>query len=458
METDLPNNNEISNTWVTLATKAVAEPDSFDEILRTTKPTDLAHDFSLAGVEAISKLFSIVSPEQGAKILAELPEGQAVEIIENIDCSKSAVILSLLESPDRIQFVSALPEELAEEITSHMPAEEAEELVEKAAWPEFSSGALMSGSYLRMPYNSTVKASIEYLESEKGDVSDSEVQYLYTVSDEGNLAGVVRIRDLLFSASNTRLASIMIQKAVSVSAEETLDDLAELFEQHSYLGVPVTSASGELIGVVKRRTVNEALTSRDADTFLKSKGIVGGDELRSMPLFFRSRRRLSWLSINIILNAIAACVIASFEDTLASVIALAVFLPVISDMSGCSGSQALAVSIRELTMGVIRPGEVLRVCFSELKMGLVNGAVLGSLIALVTWLWKGNIYLGLVVGGALGVNTVIAVLIGGSLPLILKKLDKDPALASGPILTTVTDTVGFFLVLSLATVFINYLR
>jgi magnesium transporter len=132
------------------------------------------------------------------------------------------------------------------------------------------------------------------------------------------------------------------------------------------------------------------------------------------------------------------------------VIALAVFLPIISDMSGCSGNQAVAVSLRELSLGVVRPFEMLRVWTQEVSVGLINGLVLGSLIGLAAWLWQGNVYLGLVVGAALAINTIVAVSLGGVIPLFLKKMNVDPALASGPILTTVTDMFGFFLALTFA--------
>jgi magnesium transporter len=171
----------------------------------------------------------------------------------------------------------------------------------------------------------------------------------------------------------------------------------------------------------------------------------------------RSRRRLAWLSVNILLNIIAASVITFYQDTLSAVIALAVFLPIISDMSGCSGNQAVAVSMRELSLGTVRPGEVLRVWLQEISVGLINGLVLGILIGLAAFIWKGNLYLGLVVGGALAVNTLVAVSIGGTVPLMLKKINIDPALASGPILTTITDMIGFFLALSFATIALSRL-
>lgn len=175
------------------------------------------------------------------------------------------------------------------------------------------------------------------------------------------------------------------------------------------------------------------------------------EELRSMPTFLRAKRRLSWLTVNIGLNIIAASVIAFYEDTLSAVIALAVFLPIVSDMSGCSGNQAVAVSMRELSLGFARPADVFRVWMKEAAVGIINGIALGMLIAFAAWAWKGNPYIGLVVGVALALNTLVAVSIGGTVPLILKRYNIDPAVASGPMLTTITDMCGFFLVLSLAT-------
>jgi magnesium transporter len=139
------------------------------------------------------------------------------------------------------------------------------------------------------------------------------------------------------------------------------------------------------------------------------------------------------------------------------VIALAVFLPIISDMSGCSGNQAVAVSMRELALGFVNPSDLWRVLGKEAAIGVINGIALGILLGLVGWAWQGNYVLGAVVGTALAVNTLLAVCFGGSIPLILRGLGQDPALAAGPILTTVTDMVGFFLVLSLAGAVLPYL-
>ena len=152
--------------------------------------------------------------------------------------------------------------------------------------------------------------------------------------------------------------------------------------------------------------------------------------------------------------AIGGAIFTGHQETLSAVIILAVFLPIISDMSGCSGNQAVAVSIRELTLGVVQPRDVLRVFWKEGIVGLMNGLVLGVLLGTIAWVWQGNLFLGLVVGGALMANTLVAVLLGGAVPLVLRGLNQDAALASGPILTTVTDMCGFFLVLQLAAAYL----
>jgi magnesium transporter len=263
------------------------------------------------------------------------------------------------------------------------------------------------------------------------------------------------MRDLLLAPRNKPVNELMIKNPLKVDILTPLAELRHFFNQHSFLGVPVVDKKNRLIGVVKHASVRKEAAKNMNQLFLKFSGIVGGEEIRSMTFFTRSSRRLSWLSINIILNIIAASVIAFYQDTIASVIALAVFLPIISDMSGCSGNQAVAVSIRELALGYIRPQELWRVLAKESIIGLANGLVLGGLLALAAILWKGNLYLGLVVGSALAINTLVAVCLGGAIPLILKRLKMDPALASGPLLTTVTDMCGFFFVLSFAAYFLN---
>jgi magnesium transporter len=278
--------------------------------------------------------------------------------------------------------------------------------------------------------------------------SDYDVQYAYVVSRAGILLGVLRLRDLLFARGEQHVRDVMLAPPLRVPVRASLEDLRQFFAEHAFLGVPVTDDDGRLLGVVKSAAVEEAMEERAGRTLLRLTGI-GKEELRTMPLVTRCSRRLSWLSINVVLNIVAASVIAANQDILAQAIVLAVFLPIISDMSGCSGNQAVAISIRELSLGLVRPNEVLHVLRKEAVLGVVNGAVLGLLLGGAALLWKANPFLGAVVGGALALNTLIAVSLGGLIPLLLRRFRFDPALASGPILTTVTDMCGFWILLSL---------
>jgi magnesium transporter len=283
------------------------------------------------------------------------------------------------------------------------------------------------------------------------------VQYAYVLGQQDELLGVLPVRNLLFAKPTQTAGDLMIPDPITVEAGTPLHDLENIFEQHNFLGLPVVDQQKRLIGIIDREASTEAMQEVATEDLLKVQGLMGKEELRSMPLRVRSGRRLSWLSINIVLNLCAAMIINMHLDTLDAVIALAIFLPIISDMSGCSGNQAVGVSMRELTLQLISPKEFGRVFVKESCVGLINGVCLGLLIGTIAWLWKGPAMLGLVVGTAMAVNTVIAVCVGGLVPLLLKGLKQDPALASGPILTTVTDMCGFLLILGLASLALPYL-
>ena len=407
--------------------------------------------------ETRSALLVKMMPEDAADVLEHMPEVHATDALESMGPQDAARILAELPSDTQADLLGDLEDVEAEAILAEMEPEEAQELRELAAYPEHTAGGLMLTELVQVPVGLTVDQVVEHLRQHAEEYTGYDVQYAYVVDEEERLVGVLRLRDLLMAPRSRPVEKLMVRDAHFVRTDSPLDELVHFFEEHHFFGAPVLDADGVLCGVLRRSGVEAAVTEQSDETFRRSQGIVGGEELRSMPLLLRSRRRLAWLSVNILLNVMAASVIALHQDTLEAVIALAVFLPIISDMSGCSGSQAVAVSLRELTIGTIQPADVRRVLLGEMGLGVINGVALGVLIGLVAWLWKGNFWLGLVVGSALVVNTVIAVCIGGMVPLILKRFGKDPALASGPILTTITDMCGFFLVLSLASLTLNRL-
>ncbi len=449
---------EVKEPWVELG--RLAEEGSSDQIesfIEQLPASDLAWAVSRLSEEDQTQVLTLLAPADAADLVEQLTDVQAVELIEHLDPQAAAAIVDELPSDAQADLLGDLAPEDAAAVLEAMAPEEAEDARRLSQYADDVAGGLMVTEYLSFPEDSSVGDVVDNLRANADQYADYDVQYVYVCDAVGRLTGVLRLRDLLLASQKREIARIMIRQPLSVRDNTSLDDLADLFSSHNFLGVPVADETGRLVGVVQKSAVDEACRERNHSDFLKSQGIVGGEEIRTMPLLRRSRRRLAWLSVNILLNIVAASVIALYQETLASVIALAVFLPIISDMSGCSGNQAVAVSMRELSLGLVRAEELWRVWFKEITVGLVNGAVLGLLIGGVGWIWKGNPYLGFVVGFALCVNTMVAVSIGGVLPLVMKRLKIDPAIASGPLLTTVTDMCGFFLVLGTATMWLKHL-
>jgi len=402
------------------------------------------------------QLLTGIDPEHAATYLHNMPEVQAVELLGEIEPAAAADILEELPKSEQADLVGELSQRSMDSILSEMPAQDASTVRTLAEYEDEEAGGIMIVRFVAVDETQTVRQVVDKLQANAAIYSDFSVQYVYVVDRLGKIKGVLPLRSLLLSPGNVLVTDVMIREPLSVSVHTPLKDLHQFFTEHKFVGVPVVDEQARLVGVLRRGDVEEAMATHYAEDYLKTQGIVN-EELRTMPLVLRSRRRLAWLSINIFLNIIAASVIAFYQETLAQVIALAVFLPIISDMSGCSGNQAVAVSMRELSLGLVNANEVIRVWIKELGVGLINGLALGCLIAAVAFLWKGNPWLGAVVGLAMMINTIVAVSLGGTLPLIMRRLNMDPALASGPILTTVTDMCGFFLVLSCAAMWIDKL-
>lgn len=432
------------------AALAANDAQAISEFFDSAKPTDSVYAIShLSDVEQ-SRLLTSLTWEEAAKLVDDLPEEQAARMIERLSVEDAAAIVCEMRSNEQADVISRLPELEASAILDRMPLAYARDARRLMSYPADSAGGLMITEYLSYTDDMTVGDVLDDLRTHADQYRSYDVQYAYVTSIAGNLVGVLRLRDLLLSAPGDAVSTAMIHRPHSVRDTAQLEVLERFFNRHSLFGVPAVDADGRLVGIVRNADVEQAAAERSSRSFLKFMGIVGGEELRSMPLRIRSMRRLSWLSVNIVLNIIAASVIAVNQDTLSAVIALAVFLPIISDMSGCSGNQAVAVSMRELALGFINPSDFWRVLRKEAAIGLINGLALGLLLGVVGWVWQGNVMLGVVVAAALAVNTLVAVCFGGSIPLVLKAVGQDPALASGPILTTVTDMSGFFLVLTLA--------
>ena len=404
----------------------------------------------LLALDAVDRdqLLRILPVEVAAELVEEAPYEAATDLVERMEAGRAAEILDELSSDLQADLIGGIELAGAEAILAKFDPEDADDVRRLAEYDDETAGGLMVAEAFSFPDTATVGSVLRGMVSDDDDFERYRGQHPYVVDADNHPVGVVSLRGLLTAKRSEKLNSIMVAP-LTVGVATTLDELQDLFDEHNFLGLPVVEEDGTLVGVVSRSAVDAAALERSESESLKRQGVVG-DEVRAMPLWLRSRRRLAWLSANIVLNIIAASVISAYEETLAAVIAIAVFLPMVSDMSGCSGNQAVGVTMRELSLGIVQPKDAFRVWVKEISVGVINGLALGVLIGIVCWIWKGNPWLGVVIGTALAINTMIAVSIGGVVPLLLKKLNQDPAAASGPLLTTITDMAGFFLVLSMA--------
>ncbi len=421
--------------------------------LQALSSGELAHTIARMDEGKQAQLLVLLPAASAAQLVDELTHAQAAELIEQLPSERAAAIVDEMASDEQADLIGELDEEDANAILEHMSPEEAADVRRLSQYGPDTAGGIMITEYLVYPQHLTTNDILADLKHNTEKYTSYDVQYLYIVSSNTNeLMGTVRFRDLVMSAGLASITSVMRPQTHSVQATADLDQLEEFFDHLGFHAAPVVDEQGRLVGVVRRAHVQEALADRADKAMLRLGGIIGGEEFRTMPVITRATRRLAFLAPNIGLNLLAVSVIAVYEPLLAKVSALMIFLPILSDMSGCSGNQAVAVSMRELALGLVKPFEVIHVLLKEISLGLINGLVLGVALGTIAWIMRGDAYpyLGLVVGGAMVVNSLVAVCVGGAMPLLLKSIKVDPALAAGPLLTTMTDLCGFFFALTFA--------
>ena len=423
-------------------------------------PEDTAYTIHHLDEEHRSRFFALLA-EADADLAADLFEhfddAHAADMVAELEPETAATIVEEMDSDEQADVLGELEDHEAEAILEEMAPEAAEDLRTRLTYDEDTAGGLMINEFLAYPQRDTVEMVIDDLREHHDEYKEYEVRYLYAVDEQERLAGVVPMRRIVMSPRGTPLAQLGFCDPVTVEVGTHLDDLEDLFDRVDYSAVPVLEADGRLVGVVQRAAVQEARSEAAEEDLAKVGGIVGGEELRSMPVLSRAARRLMFLLPIMVLLMGSASVIRLFVETVEKVPVLAAFLPVVAGLCGSSGGQAVAVSMREISLGLINAADLTRVLIQEAAVSLVIGLLLGVVMFGVTWLWDGNLYMGLVIGGSIVPVLLVATCIGGAVPVALRGLGIDPAMASGPVVTTVVDLVGFFVVLAAATLFMHRL-
>jgi len=422
--------------------------------LQLLPPTETAYTISRLSDEEQTRMLAMLSSvnaDFAADLMEHFADEQAADLLEVLEPGEAAAIFDEMDSDEQADVLSELGEADLEAILAEMDPEEAEDARERLQYDEHVAGGLMITEFLAYPEHADVDHVIADLRENTEAYREFEVRYMYVVDNAGRLKGVMSMRDLVLAPHGRELTVLLNPDVDVVNVHTQLGALEDIFDRHDFYAVPVVDDEQKLVGVVQRAAVQEALSERESDNFLKFSGIVGGEELRSMPSANRTARRLMFLLPNIILSYAAVSVIAFFEPVIKQLTALAIFLPMVANLSGAAGNQAVAVSIRELSLGVLVPADVVRVWRKEVIVGAVNGVIIGVLLGLVTWMTRSDQpQVAVIVGLAYAINCVAAVCLGGGLPLVLKRLGVDPAMMSSPILATFTDMGSFLLVLGMA--------
>ena len=328
------------------------------ELLDKLEPSLRTLLLSRLPLRSRQKLIEKTDVSHAAELIHDLPEVQAVDTVGSPNPMVAATILGELPKDEQADLVGELPQHSQESIYAAMGAANASEVRHLAGFDDEEAGGMMLVHFVSVQSTQTLGCVIEQLQANSDRYNELAVQYLYVVDSADKLAGVLPLRTLVLSPRNSRVHQVMLADTASVHVNDRLTALHDFFSKHRFTGVPVVDDDRRIVGVLRRGDVEAAMADHYAEDYLKTQGIIE-EEIRTMPLTIRSRRRLAWLSINLVLNLLAATVIAFYQETLAQVIALAVFLPMISDMSGCSGSQAVAVSMRELSLGLLNSREVM---------------------------------------------------------------------------------------------------
>jgi len=425
-------------------------------LLTKFRPADVAVIIeSLAEPERVA-VFSILmkrNRDLAAETLNELGTERGLALLAPLNSEEISAVLQELETDDAAEFISALPEATAQEVLERMRVEDSTDVQGLLQYPPETAGRIMTPNAFSLSEDLAVSEAIHALQT----AEDLEmVFYLYVVDDRRHLVGVVSLRQLLMVPPSTPLKKIMTTNVISVKTDTDQEEVARQVAHYDLLAIPVTDSENKLLGVITVDDVIDVIKEEATEDIFYMAGVDVHDHVYT-PVRGSVRRRLPWLGINLVTALIAASVVAFFEPTIARFSFLAVFLPVVAGMGGNCGTQTLTVMVRGLALGELTWANSRAALAKESLVGITNGLALGFVAGFAAYLWKSNAVLGLVLAGAMIINMFVAGVTGSVIPLLLKKINVDPAIASGIILTTFTDVTGFLSFLGLASLLLHYI-
>ena len=425
------------------------------KLTRKTHPADLAILFRHFTLEEQTEIFALMKEnEHTAEFLTELDDSLVSELLSNENLERIASIIEKAPTSDQSGILNLLEEKKAQSVIELLNIDEQEEIAEIMGYPEDSAGSLMNTEVFTLHESITAGDAIKTLQ----DQEDAEmVFYLYITDDDDRLVGVISLRILTTTPSTTTLKDIMIKNVHTIRPETDQEEVARIVAQYNFLAVPVVDSESHLLGIVTVDDVVDVIREEATEDFLQMAGAGKDREILLKSSWESAKTRLPWLFASWIGGVIAAYLIGVFEGMLENIIALAAFIPVILGMGGNIATQSSTIIVRGMATGRVNIGGEIKLILKEMKVGIILGALYGVLLGVFAKYIFADSHtnLGIVVGLSICVSMLVAATVGTVIPLLLRKLDIDPAVATGPFVTTSIDILGVLFYFLIAGLFLS---
>jgi magnesium transporter len=430
---------------------------SFRNLFLELHPTDQTEIFTSRHESERRRLYGYLSAEEFAGIFQGLELEQQSKIVQELELNYAAEMFSHMYADDVADFLGELDRKEQERFLEKMTPEDREDVVDLLAYPEDSAGSIMTPEFISVSTKDRVADVMTRLKKE--GPSAETIYYLYVVDEAQKLVGVLSLRDLIVSPDHELVENVMGSRVVSVSASADREDVAEVIKKYDFLAVPVVTAKDKLVGIITVDDIMDVIEEETNEDIGELAAFIGATDL-NISAFASARKRSPWIILLMFLGLITAGVIDQFEETLEAIVILAAFIPLIMDSAGNTGTQSLAVVVRGLALGTIERAGLGQLLKREFGTGLMLGLICAVVIALAIPLFpflEGSWMLGAIVGFSIFCALSVATIVGALIPLIINKLRIDPAVASGPFITTINDILGLLIYFSIATAFLDYL-
>jgi magnesium transporter len=421
-----------------------------ENLIDEMRPADVADLIEHLKPDERLFLFKLLEPEGAGEVLVEIEPPVQERIISGLDNEAISEIVEELDSDDAADIVGDLPAERAREIIKTVGDDVSEELGKLLPYAEDTAGGIMALEFVAIRADAKVMDAVETIREKREEVEN--LYYLWVVDDFERLAGLISLKDLLLESPDRKVSDIMNPEVISVYTNTDQEEVVRLVKKYDLVSIPVVDEQHRLVGRITHDDIIDVIEEEVDEDISLMAGVINQEIAEESPLKI-SRARLPWLIVGLLGGIVAAAVISQFESSLERILALSFFFPVVMAMGGNTGTQAATVAVRGLATGDISLVNIEKRLWVEMKVALVNGIVCGILLGLIVGFWLSDYWLGAVVATALILIILNSGFIGAAVPLVLKRLNIDPAIATGPFVTTSNDILSLLIYLGLVTAF-----